>query len=93
VVVDQADAPLAGARVMLRADSRFDQRGVLNMGAASQINSDASGRFVFGNVPSGLYYLSVSVIVSSGGSRATDPLAVRIDDANIDDLRIVVQQQ
>lgn len=93
VVVDQAGAPVAGARVMLRADSRFDQRGALNMGPASQIISDASGRFVFGNIPSGLYYVIVSVIVSSGGSRETDPIAVRIDDANIDDLRIAVQQQ
>ena len=93
VVVDQADTPVAGARVMLRADSRFDDRGVLNPGPASQINADASGRFVFGNLPSGLYSVNVNVIVSSGGSRATDPIAVRIDDANIDDLRIVVQQQ
>jgi Carboxypeptidase regulatory-like domain len=93
VVVDQAGAPVAGARVMLRADSRFDQRGVLNMGPASQIISDASGRFVFGNIPSGLYSVIASVIVSSGGSRGTDPIAVRIDDANIDDLRIVVQEQ
>ena len=93
VVADQAGAPVAGARVMLRADSRFDERGVLNTGPASLINSDASGRFVFGNVPSGLYDLIVSVIVSSGGSRATDPIAVRIDDANVDDLRIVLQQQ
>jgi len=91
VVVDQAGAPVPGARVMLRADSRFDQRGTLTMGPASQINSDVSGRFVFANIPSGLYY----VIVRSGGSQATqetDPIAVSVDDANIDDLRIVVRQ-
>jgi hypothetical protein len=65
VVVDQAGAPVAGVRVMLRAEERFDQRGVPTMGPVGQINSDDSGTFVFGNIPSGSYFAMAIPIASS----------------------------
>ena len=52
VVVDQTGAPVAGAMVMLRGDPRS---AVAIMGPVGQSSSDANGRFVLGNVPSGSY--------------------------------------
>ena len=88
VVVDQAGTPVAGAMVMLRGDPRA---GVAIMGPAGQSSSDANGRFVFGNIPSGSYYATVipdlpgrleataveSGVISSGGPLAAEPIRSR----------------
>ena len=86
VVVDQTGAPVAGAMVMLRGDPRS---AVAIMGPVGQSSSDANGRFVLANVPSGSY--SVMVIptfvsrtnggdsVESSGISSGGPQAARAD--------------
>ena len=86
VVVDQTGAPVAGAMVMLRGDPRS---AVAIMGPVGQSSSDANGRFVLANVPSGSY--SAMVIptfvsrtnggdsVESSGISSGGPQAARAD--------------
>jgi hypothetical protein len=59
VVVDQSGAPVAGAMVMLMGgDGRGpDPLRFLIMGSPGMSQSDASGRFTFGDVPAGSYTL------------------------------------
>ncbi len=86
VVVDQAGAPIVGAMVLLRGDPRAE---VAIMGPVGQSSSDANGRFVLGNVPSGSYSATViPIFVSrtsggdsfeSSGINGGGPQALRVD--------------
>jgi hypothetical protein len=60
VVVDQAGMPLKGMMVLLRADAKFDANGRVTQGPVGVSSTDANGRFVLGNVASGLYHVSVA---------------------------------
>ena len=106
VIVDQAGAPVTGAMVMLRGDPRSP---VAIMGPVGQTSSDANGRFVLGNVPSGSYYATVIPIVvstltasngagnftASGGLQAprSEPVAVTVADADVEGVTIVASSQ
>lgn len=59
VVVDEAGAPLAGAMVMLM-DGPGDSLFSLATGPRGMSQSDAGGRFSFGEVPAGSYTLQAS---------------------------------
>jgi len=59
VIVDQAGTPVKGMMVLLRADAKFDANGKVTEGPVGVSSSDANGRFVLGNVASGLYHISV----------------------------------
>ena len=61
VVVDEAGAPVAGAMVMLMSGrTGTDSLFFLSMGPPGMSQSDASGRFSFGEVPAGSYTLRAS---------------------------------
>ena len=61
VVVDEAAAPVADAMVMLMDGPRgTDALLSLSMGPLGMSQSDASGRFAFGDVPAGSYTLRAS---------------------------------
>jgi hypothetical protein len=60
VVVDEAAAPVAGAMVMLMDGCGTDALLSLAVGPRGMSQSDAAGRFAFGDVPAGSYTLRAS---------------------------------
>jgi protocatechuate 3,4-dioxygenase beta subunit len=91
VVVDESGAPVANAMVMLMDGSRGNDSFLsLTMGPQGMSQSDASGRFTFGNVPAGSYTVRAdgglggigsfgldTFIIDSGGTPRADPSAPR----------------
>jgi len=84
VVVDGAGAPVASAMVMLMGGQRgTDLLLSLVVGSALMSQSDASGRFTFGDVPAGAY--TVRADAGSGGGIGafgfgfTDTFGIDID--------------
>jgi len=64
-VVDENEAPVANAMVMLMGDPRG---GAAFMGPVGNARTGDDGRFTIADVPSGTYHVTASVIVMMGGS-------------------------
>jgi hypothetical protein len=115
-VVDEVGTPAANLMVMLMDGRRgSDSFLSLVMGPRGMCQSDASGRFTFGEVPAGSYTLSAhgaggffgitdDFIIDGGGTPRVGPggprpapapgtLEVIVENANVSDLRIIVQNE
>lgn len=83
VVVDESDAPVADAMVMLMGSSRgTDAAGSffsLGMGPRGMSHSDANGRFTFGDVPAGSYTLRAFGASGVGAFGITDAFGIDSD--------------
>ncbi len=67
VVVDESGAPISDAIVRLMPDPRSGGGG-FGLGPIGSGQSDGNGRFVIGDVPSGTYQTSASVMMTMRGS-------------------------
>jgi carboxypeptidase family protein len=80
VVLDESGAPMAGLTVTLRGDPQAT--GVF-LGMRASADTDDTGRFVIEGVPSGAYFAAGS---------GFDPVEVRVNERDVDDLSIVVRR-
>lgn len=80
VVLDESGAPIAGLTVTLRGDPQAT--GVF-LGMRASADTDDTGRFVIEGVPSGAYFAAGS---------GFDPVEVRVNERDVDDLSIVVRR-
>jgi protocatechuate 3,4-dioxygenase beta subunit len=90
-VTSENGTPVAGATVLLRDDQT--QGGNNSLAWAGQAQSDAAGQFVIADVPTGNYYATATIGASSAteGRRMADPIAVRVLDADVPGLMIIVR--